>query len=479
MSRATALVSLVLLLATSGAAAQDSTRGRNSAVVHGVVFDSVSLRPLRAAVVQIVSDTNATLVHTARSDSLGRFVLAGVADGAHTLGFFHPYLDSLGIEAPQRSLRVRAEDSLRADLAVPSPMRLLRAICPVAAESEVTAPTAVLVGVVREAMDGSPIAGAVVTMRWLEVSVSRSGVTHAIASFQARTQDNGWYATCGVPRSGVIAVSARRGNDSTDTIELHTNDSGLARGDLYLAPSLGDSALAGTSQAPTAGSVRNARGRLTGLAVTGTERKPLAGVRVQLAGRAHTVTNDQGEWTLPGIPLGTRRIEARALGFLPTQLAVHVRPDASPVTLILSPLYTLLDTMTVTATRRLQDERAGFEHRRRSGTGRYLTGDEIARRRPIVLSDLLARLPGVRVELLPDMGGAPVKQFLVRGNTAEWCGPAIYVNGMQMRGFTADDLDSWARPERVVGVEVYPGLGAPPQFQDVMTGCGSIVLWLQ
>ena len=31
----------------------------------------------------------------------------------------------------------------------------------------------------------------------------------------------------------------------------------------------------------------------------------------------------------------------------------------------------------------------------------------------------------------------------------------------------------------IKGVEVYAGIGAPPQFQEGMRGCGSIVIWMR
>jgi hypothetical protein len=59
---------------------------------------------------------------------------------------------------------------------------------------------------------------------------------------------------------------------------------------------------------------------------------------------------------------------------------------------------------------------------------------------------------------------------------------------------TAEDLDNWVRPQEIGGIEIYAGLGAPPQFQALtfltpargdsvsgaaegMTRCGSILIW--
>jgi hypothetical protein len=42
------------------------------------------------------------------------------------------------------------------------------------------------------------------------------------------------------------------------------------------------------------------------------------------------------------------------------------------------------------------------------------------------------------------------------------------------------ELDEIARPSDVAAIEVYPTLGAiPPQFADMPSQCGSIVVWMR
>ena len=68
------------------------------------------------------------MARTAIADSLGRFTIADVPEGRHTIGFLHPVLDSLGLEPPQRELVVTGMQ-VRADLATPSAQRFREAIC--------------------------------------------------------------------------------------------------------------------------------------------------------------------------------------------------------------------------------------------------------------------------------------------------------------------------------------------------------------
>src|SRR6059058_3965342 len=85
--------------------------------VHGVTYDSVARAPLAGARVQLVSaDDPARFSRTAVSDSLGRYALADVPVGRYTLGFFHPLLDSIGVESPLGMVSVSGREAVRVDL---------------------------------------------------------------------------------------------------------------------------------------------------------------------------------------------------------------------------------------------------------------------------------------------------------------------------------------------------------------------------
>src|SRR5919202_810145 len=66
-----------------------------------------------AAVVQIVTPAAPRVSHSADADSAGRFRIEGLAPGRYIIGFFHPLLDSLEIEAPLREVIVAAEGDTR------------------------------------------------------------------------------------------------------------------------------------------------------------------------------------------------------------------------------------------------------------------------------------------------------------------------------------------------------------------------------
>jgi hypothetical protein len=134
----------------------------------------------------------------------------------------------------------------------------------------------------------------------------------------------------------------------------------------------------------------------------------------------------------------------------------------------------MLDTVRVSASRlRFDPNQSGFEDRRRSGVGRYLTPTDIERRGAIVIADIFRSMPGVRVEIDPQ---GFEKRIMMRGPFGD-CQPSIYLDGFRFDSISAGDLDGWARPGRLSGVEIYSEASVPPQYQQGMTGCGTVLLW--
>ena len=124
------VVLLALLARPSGAQVHDAAHRAPGATVSGVVRDSIAHTPLGGAWVQLAAaDTPERYVRTVVADLLGRFTIDSVPAGRYALGFFHPMLDSLGVEPSFREVRVNGGRSVRADLAIPSPTRLHAAVC--------------------------------------------------------------------------------------------------------------------------------------------------------------------------------------------------------------------------------------------------------------------------------------------------------------------------------------------------------------
>ncbi|MEO8577042.1 MAG: carboxypeptidase-like regulatory domain-containing protein, partial [Gemmatimonadales bacterium] len=401
--------------------------------------------------------------------------LTDVPAGRFTLGFFHPMLDSLGMAAPLHEVIVEGRAPVRADLAIPSASRYRAAICggrPAARDLG-----AVLVGFVRDAERGAPAAGATVMGEWLEVTFRPNGVSSRVPRVMAKTGENGWFAICNVPKDGTMNLIASLGADSTDRIEVQVPAIGVARRELFLGSARTGASMdiaPGSSPSQAPGRVRRGEGRLSGTVFT-TGGKPLPGAQVSISGGAETRTNDQGEWTIVDAPIGTRMLDVRALGFYPDRRRVDVIEGAPLVHVALSTLRAVLDTVRISATRNSNVRNLmEFQDRRRSGMGRYLTSADITKQNPVLTSELFRSMSGVRVDMDPE---THERYLMVRGNVGDWCQAAIYLNGRQLHGVSADDMDVWVHPKEIAGIEVYAGLGAPIEYQFGMSGCGSVLIW--
>lgn len=463
------LVFAAMFAQLAGAQSPDASQ-RTGATVSGVVRDSIAKKSLAGADVQLVASNDPTRISTATSDSLGRFTFTDVRDGSYTLGFLHPMLDSLGLEPPVRALLVQGGRSVRADIAVPSAAQLRSKICGAMPSADTSA---LIIGIIRNAHDASPLENAKVSAEWLEFTFKRNGIERHVARLAASSGENGWFAMCNVPSNGTIAMQVSRGADSTDLVEVKIPSDGFLRRDLYLGSARVSATAHPGDTAIVSRVMRYGDGRLTGRVITEAGHKPINGAHVSITNGPQTQTNDRGEWTLTDAPTGTRMLEVRSLGFYPDVRRVDVVAGAEPLTVSLSTLRHVLDTVRISASRLgFNRDSEGFQKRRRSGMGRYMSAEDIARRSPIYTSDLFRMVPGMR--LLED--GPYGRRVLMRGSF-DYCEPALFLNDHEVTVMTMSDLDGFINPDEIKGIEIYTGATAPPQFQPGMSGCGSIVIW--
>lgn len=445
------------------------------ASITGLVHDSISHTPLVGAEVQLVpADNPALLGHTATSDSLGRFTLSNVPKGKYALGFLHPMLDSLGVDVPLREVFVDDNRSIRADLAIPSGARLRGAIC---GKNPTLDSVGVVVGYVRDARNSTPVAGASVAGEWLELTFAAGGFVRKVPRLVATTGDNGWFAICNVPSGGTMTMVATRNGDSTGVVDVQIPGDGFIRQDLYLGETqtvlVEDNTPKTDTAARPAKRIHVGDARLSGTVVAAVGGKALGGAVVGIIDGPQTRANELGEWTITNAPVGTRTLEVRALGYYPVRRVINVVAAGKPVRFALSTMKAVLDTVRVSATRTYNANMADFEKRRKSGLGKYLTADDVARHRPVVTSDLFKLVSGVYVDRSP-LGETMLS---VRGMFTEKCSPNVYIDDRFMWDMTADALDDYVKPDKIAGIEIYNGTMVPPQFQPALSGCGSIVIW--
>ncbi len=470
LSRILPLIAVGLLCAAPLAAQQSAPS--TSATIRGVVTDSLAGAPLAEATVQLVQAGGTSNARTAVTDSAGRFAFEGVPAGRYAVGFLHPVLDSLGLEPIVREVQVAGQGEVRADLAVPAPARLRSAFC--GAEGSTGG---MVIGFVRAAEGGAPVQGATVVGEWMELAIRAGGVARQTARRTGTTAENGGFVLCDVPTPGTVILVVSRGEEGTDRIEAEVPASGFLRRDLVLGEARmaarADTARANDSVPPLP-RTRTGPGRLTGTVTAADGGRPLAGAQVSVANGVPTRADANGAWTLTGAPSGTRVLEVRAPGYYPVLRAVDIADGARPVRVTLSKLAAMLDTLKVTARSGGRAARGGFDERRRSlGMGRFFTAEDIERRRVLVVSDLLDQVPGLSRVRGADGG----ESLVMRSAFGDGCTPAVYLDGLMMRGLSGADVDALADPEEVAAIEVYRDSQVPPQFQDALSGCGSIVVW--
>jgi len=231
-------------------------------------------------------------------------------------------------------------------------------------------------------------------------------------------------------------------------------------------------ALAEAAQAPAAPSADAATGKLllggtasVGGMVTGAANEPIAGVQLTVRDARGVATSDSsGRYLLTGLPAGTQVLEARRLGYSLVERVVELRAGERITLDVPLERMVALDSMRVTARGARYRE---FEFARGANIfGRYLTRDQILRRRPADGADLLFRLGGFTVV---GHGGA-AKVFSKRELRKRTpCEANVVVDRVQ--GRRINDVP----PARIVGLEAYEG---PSSFtSDFESRCGLIVIW--
>lgn len=479
--RLVGLLSLMLLGAGPGRARAvpgegSPAAGRPSAVtttITGVVFDSLEMRGLAGATVQIADVKGQGWSHTMSADSLGRFAFADVPAGTYLLGFFHPKLDSLGLATQVMRVDVRTDQPIEARLAVPSAGTIVHSLCGTKAVSD---STGLLLGYIRDAGNSMPRAHGTLAVRWSEIIIERGVIRREVPSVEASTSATGLFAVCGVPLATPIVLQAASASDSSGAFEVTIPASGFLHRDVFVAPFARTKVVVSDSAPP----VEMLRGtaRLRGR-VVGAAGRPVAGARVMVWGTGVEATSDEnGQFALGSLPGGTHTLEVRAVGFTPVQRPVDIvqgTPGATEVEL--ATLGITLDTVRVVAQRLYSSRReADFERRMKSGLGHIVDEAEIEKRRPSVITDLLRTIPGVTV--LP--GARSSEDVFMRGGPglgSGMCRPDVLVDGVRTATDEMFPLNSLVPTMDIRAVEVYAHAAlVPPEFAT-LNGCGVIAIW--
>lgn len=233
--------------------------------------------------------------------------------------------------------------------------------------------------------------------------------------------------------------------------------------------------------------------QLTGRVIENETEEPVAGARVEIFTTnwfrvRERVTDDRGrfEATLPRP--GSYRIRVSRIGYQRVDAPVLRTDEVSllGIELRMSPEAIPLAPLEIVA-RTGRERRTGdldsFDHRRETGLGHFFTRDDIERIQPSRVSDLLARVPGVRVQ--SSGGGFSRMVTMGRASRPGGCPVQLFVDGLLVNRATPGagqipqtSIDDVVAPGGLEAVEVYRGLSSvPAAFLTPESRCGVVVVW--
>ncbi|MFW5905064.1 MAG: carboxypeptidase regulatory-like domain-containing protein [bacterium] len=250
--------------------------------------------------------------------------------------------------------------------------------------------------------------------------------------------------------------------------------------------------LLGGAAAERAAAQDDGRVEVKGTVLDVSTDEPLDGVVIRAVDSygdvlARRTTDADGRFALSVSKRAGLHIEASRLGyrevttpFLPFDdgdlFVIEVRMDTEAV--LLAPL-----TVVARSRRAPRPVLAEFDRRAEDGFGWYFTRDEIVEIQPQLVSDLLLRVPGVRVE---SGGGSGLRRTLTMARTPAVgpgggpCPVQIFLDGRLITRSNVIDfpVDDLVTPEAVEGIEVYRGLSTvPPEFLTPSSRCGVVAIW--
>lgn len=310
-----------------------------------------------------------------------------------------------------------------------------------------------LYGVVA-AVRGQPRASAMVTASWWVGRFENGVFTQSTEEHTARTDLDGSFTLCGVPREQMLLLHAMRGEEVGGPIEVSL-DGASQRLDLTVAD-------------------QDTRRALSGRLV---DDKGVALAAATIAWRGDSSvmarTDSAGRFTLRDAPAGTGELIMRSVGFAPMSVAVsgsEEDSDLGAITLV-RPRVTLGEVRIEETA--LSRERTEFEERRRGATGVFVTEEMLRGLPDISASTLASFVPRLAAS---GRGGRPTLKL--RGGGVGYCNPRFFENGIDVGRLDSQEqiAEQWSLLQRAKRVEVYTAAFAPPKFND-NDGCGSVVVW--
>lgn len=228
-------------------------------------------------------------------------------------------------------------------------------------------------------------------------------------------------------------------------------------------------------QTPAPGSAK-----VTGT-VLDTTQLPLSEAVVELLGFGQTRTNGAGEFRFTGVPSGAVILHVMKIGFQPVMKVIALAfADSVDLDVTLKPAAYQLATVVIHRdSSYVMPDLTGFDRRRRSGMGHYITADEIAQRHATETSQLLSGVPGISVN-----GGVVTTLRGVISINSSCASVVVLVDGVVMagdrnpfnHGGAGFDINT-IPPAFIKDIEVYAGPATTPVELATPSVCGLVAIW--
>lgn len=427
--------------------------------ISGVIVDSLNGRYLSGAEV-VVQGANVSRI----TDSSGKFRVDSLAPGTYQVGVFHPLLDTLGLSLATQPFHLGADSASYIVLAIPSAATIIKRSCP--RPGPRAQGTSAVIGHVTDPESLQPVAGADVSIAWMQIEVSKeAGLRKTPRVLRDSTDSEGAYRICGLPNEMQATLQARKGRSVTAEVPIAL---GSDETELFARTLLLSKADSGekTGKATVSGRV----------VLDGAPSN--AGTRVEVVGTdAIATTNERGEFTIRNLPSGSHVLLARHLGFgmetVPVDLSSR---EPQQVSIKLPKYVAMIDPVVVTAKREASLDKVGFSSRQRSGQGYYLGPEQLQSIHANYLTDILRRVPSLRVVSGPDGDVVTSSRGVTSLSGNSGC-VQYYLDDMPWTSATPGDINQFVNGNEVVAVEVYAGPGTPAQYTRGMEDCTTVVLW--
>jgi hypothetical protein len=461
--------------------------------IQGMVFDSLAGAPLVGAVVEVFGTERRAV-----TGPDGLYRVSDLAAGTYEVGVRHPDLSLLGYRPRGRTVTVEGGYGVQVPLGVPPWSGVRSSVCPNEA-GQAEEPRGIVFGLVTDD-DGAPAPGASVMVLAADYPV------------ELRTDDQGLYQLClRGPVSGVRLVAWPRAR-SPWRVDIRAEREAMSRA--VMGPLATEAILEGGPdrvdlrlvKRPVVSDVggglrlevRETPGRddrlmeLSGRVVDGGTGRGVATANVELQDRngqavAHAVADESGYFHLLPRSAGSFTLSVDRIGysagFAPLTLSAG-RGLYVDAVLAAAPIE--LEGLAVTARQRLASPTLGFQGfaaRVERNLGEFIERDEIERRRPSTVIDLLRGKPGVRMFASGKWNREDIRFMGTERMGGRDCRPTIWVDGLLVR--SAGDtirgdpgLEGWLpSPDAIEAIELYSRpSGVPVQYNgDAM--CGVIIVW--